>query len=180
MKSFTLVLFFLIFSSSSFARSIKTVDSVDPQKFVGTWYRISSRPIILEPSCACARQVLKANSNNTVGVLNTCNKDSVGGKPVSIEGYATPLDNSFSKFDVRFKGAPLTGSYWVVALDDDYNWAVVSDKYGFSLYVMSRKPQLSKDDYMKAITEAASNGAPVDKLEIQVQNGCQPYPPEQT
>ena len=178
MKTIIIGFICLIFSGLSLASSIKTVSSVDPLKFIGTWYRISSRPIIFEPSCACARQVLSASSNNTVGVYNTCNKDLVGGKLVSIGGYASPLDNSYTKFDVHFKGAPLTGSYWVVALDADYNWTVVSDKYGYSLYVMSRDPQLSAEDYKKALTEAASNGAPVEKLEMQVQDGCAPYPPE--
>jgi len=181
MKNLISLLLVLIYSVSTFAsfgmtNNLKTVESVDPLKFVGTWYRISSRPIIFEPSCACARQVLKANENNTVGVYNTCNKGVVGGKLVTIGGYASPIDNTYTKFDVHFKGAPLTGSYWIIALDAEYRWAVVSDKYGYSLYVMSREPQLSPELYKEAINEATLNGAPVEKLEMQVQDGCAPYP----
>jgi apolipoprotein D and lipocalin family protein len=183
MKILISILLLFIYSSSSFSsfgitNEVKTVDSVDPLKFIGTWYRISSRPIIFEPNCACARQVLTAKPNNSVGVYNTCNKNVVGGKLVTIGGYASPLDNTFTKFDVHFKGAPLTGSYWVIALDTDYRWAVVSDKYGYSLYVMSREPQLAPELYKEAVLEASSNGAPVDKLVMQVQNGCAPYPSE--
>jgi len=157
--------------------TVTTVDAVDPQKFVGTWYRISSKPIIFEPNCACARQVLTAKSDNTIGVYNTCDKEVVGGPLVSIGGYAVPNDNTFAKFDVHFTGVSQVGSYWIIALDADYRWAVVSDSYGYSLYVMSREPQLAPDLYQQAVKAAAANGGLVDKLVMQVQSGCAPYPP---
>ena len=101
----------------------------------------------------------------------------VGGELVSIGGYAVPNDPSFAKYDVHFTGVGPTGSYWVIALDSDYRWAVVSDKYGYSLYVMSREPQLAPELYQAALSAAAANGAPIEKLVMQVQEGCSPYPP---
>ena len=182
MKSLLIVTFIFAFSSSpAFAlfgitSDVTAVSSVDPLKFMGTWYRISSKPIIFEPTCACARQVLNAKSDNTVGVYNTCDKNTVGGDLVTIGGYAVPTDRSYAKFDVHFTGVFPTGSYWIIALDPDYRWTVVSDKYGYSLYVMSREPELAPELYQAAVSAAAANGAPVDKLVMQVQEGCAPYP----
>jgi apolipoprotein D and lipocalin family protein len=177
-----LVLSIGLMSSPAFAlfgitSDVTTVSSVDPAKFVGTWYRISSKPTIFEPTCACARQVLTAKSDSTIGVYNTCDKNVVGGQQVTIGGYAVPNDSSFAKYDVHFTGVWVTGSYWVIALDPNYQWTVVSDSYGYSLYVMSRQPELTSDIYQTAVSAAAANGAPVDKLVKQVQEGCAPYPP---
>ena len=170
------MLLFLTTNVASAWFGISTVSSVDPAKFVGTWYRISSNPIIFEPACACARQVLSGKSDGTVGVYNTCNKDEVKGEPVSIKGYATPDDSTFTKLSVHFEGVSMTGSYWIVGLDEQYRWTVVTDSFGYSLYVMSRTPTLSAADYAAATAQASSNGVSVSKLEMQVQDGCS-YPP---
>jgi apolipoprotein D and lipocalin family protein len=170
-------LMLMVSATSAFALfGIKTVSTLEPLKFVGTWYRISSKPIIFEPACACARQVLNANADGTVGVYNSCDKKVLGGELVEIGGYAQPVDQTFTKLAVHFKGVPFAGSYWVVALDSQYRWTVVSDKFGYSLYVMSREPQLSSDLYAAAVAAAAANGAPTTKLKMQVQEGCS-YPP---
>ena len=62
-------------------------------------------------------------------------------------------------------------------MDSFYRYAVVTDSRGYSLYVMSRTPELSNELYQEALTVAKNNNVNVEKLVVQSQAGCQ-YPPE--
>ena len=154
---------------------IQTVPVVDGARFVGTWYRIASNPIIVEPACACARQVLTPAPGGDVEVYNSCNKKVVSGPLVEIRGVAKSDGGSSSKLKVYFNGIPWGGQYWILAVADDYSWAVVSDGKGRSLYIMSKAPTLSDALYAKAVAAAQAQGVSTKKLERQVQQGCS-YP----
>lgn len=172
-----LIVLVILASSMAFAHfGIKTVDSVEVPKFLGTWYRISANPVVFEPKCLCARQVLSANPEGNVSVYNSCNKADATGKLVEIRGTAKAIDASATKLSVDF-GLPWKGSYWIVALDSQYRYAVVSDSLGFSLYVMSKSPTLSAELYEEAVNAAKLNHVNVSRLVMQPQTVCN-YPPE--
>jgi len=177
MKNMLLVAFALCgYSSLGLAHfGIETESQVNAARFVGTWYRIASNSIIFEPTCACARQVLTPSHDGVVQVYNSCNKDSVSGELVEIRGTATADDSTNSKFSINF-GLPWSGSYWIVAVDPKYRWAVVTDSFGYSLYVMSKTPTLSAELYKVALDEAEERNVGVGRLELQEQHGCT-YPP---
>jgi len=155
---------------------IKTVDSVEPNKFVGTWYRIAANPNFFEPATGCARQVLFPRPDGKVGVYNTGNRDNPSGELLEYHGYAEPKDSSFTKLEVHFDGVSQTGAFWVVGLDAGYQWTVVTDNLGYTLYVMSRNPTLDSASYQAALAAATSAGVSVDRLKTENQTGCQ-YPP---
>ncbi len=165
----------LIMGSSAWAK-IQTLDSVDLAKFAGTWYRISANKIIFEPQCACARQVLSPGQDGKIDVLNTCNKGTPAGELVTIRGFATAMDKSASKLAVNF-GLPWTGDFYIIAVAPDYHWAVVTDRFGYSLYIQAKTPMLSDDQYQAALKAAAAQ-VKVDRLQMEQQQGCS-YPAAQ-
>jgi apolipoprotein D and lipocalin family protein len=170
MKNFLVIAATLILSSAGFARSnIQTVHQVEAAKFVGTWYRISSNPIVFEPACSCARQVLTPNTDGTIAVYNSCTATKTG-KLVEIRGTAKAEDTTYSKLAVNF-GLPWSGQYWVIAVDHEYRYAVVTDSFGYSLYVMSKTPQLDPALYTQAVTEASAQVS-TKHLEMQNQVNC--------
>lgn len=161
-----------LFGSRAFGE-IKTVDKVDLAKFAGTWYRISANQIIFEPKCACARQVLTPTADGKVAAHNSCNEEFVSGKLTEVRGTAMPVDASGSKLAVDF-GFPWKGDYWIIALDASYRYAVVTDRFGYSLYVMSRAPTLESELYDEAVLEASSQ-VNTKNLVMQTQRDCR-YP----
>lgn len=163
---------FSIIGTNAFAK-VETLPSVDLGKFAGTWYRIAANPIIFEPKCACARQVLSARPDGKIGVLNTCNKDTLDGKLVSISGTATATDSTHSKLSVNF-GLPWGGDFYIIALAPDYQWAVVTDRFGYSLYIQAKTPTLSAEQFNEALS-AASEQVSVNRLVLEQQDGCS-YP----
>lgn len=165
----------LMISSASVAK-VQTLASVDLAKFAGTWYRISANKIIFEPQCACARQVLSPGQDGKINVLNTCNKGTPMGELVTIRGFATAIDASNSKLAVNF-GLPWTGDFYIIAVAPDYHWAVVTDRFGYSLYIQAKTPMLSDEQYQAALKAAAAQ-LKVDRLQMEQQQGCN-YPAAQ-
>lgn len=156
------------------AAEIQTVPFVDVNRYLGDWYQISHVPLWFQGSndCACARQRLTTTSTQgSVGVLNTCTKED--GSPYSIAGTATVKDTAtFAKYSVRFDGVPFEGSYWIIGLDSQYRYAVVTDKDGNSLYILSKTPELSPELYQEAVNIAAAQLSNVSKLIMTRQSGC--------
>ncbi len=154
---------------------LKTVDHVDVEKYLGTWYQIAHIPLIFEGgNCACARQVLSLRSDGLVGVYNSCNSGGPSGELREIrgEGYNDdPATNS--KFTIDFH-LPHKGTYWIIGLAADYSYAVVSDKTKSTIYILSKTPTLSSELYNEAMAKAAVQ-LDTSKVVLTEQMGCK-YP----
>ncbi len=170
-KIAVIVLGVLMLGSNVYAK-VKTLEKVDLGRFAGTWYRISANPIAYEPKSACSRQVLTPTADGRVAVYNSGNVSS--GKLFEIRGFAEPIDSSGSKLEVDF-GLPWKGSYWIIGLDSDYRYAVVTDAYSYSLYIMARTPQMDPQDYRKMVAQVAGM-IDTSRLRMERQAGCT-YPP---
>ena len=168
-KIFLVTIAALLMSPKLFA-AIHVVEQVDLNRFIGTWYEIARNPIIFEPKCACAQQKLGQLDTNTVSVYNSCNVGSIGGKLSEIRGTATPVDGLSSKLAVDF-GFFWKGDYWVIALDPEYKYAVVTDRFGYSLYILSKTPTLDSALYAKALASAETQ-VKTDRLVVTPQEGC--------
>ena len=162
----------LVSASQSFAE-LKTVEYVDLNSYVGDWYEIAHIPLFFEHGpCACTRQRLTPIANGVVQVYNSCNENDAQGKLVSISGEAYNDDTSTnSRFTVDFHLA-FKGSYWIIGLDPQYRYAVVSDRNQYSLYILSRTSTLTGDLYDEAVALAKAQGLDTSKLSVTSQTAC--------
>jgi apolipoprotein D and lipocalin family protein len=164
----------IFISTSASAADLQTVPYVDVAQYAGTWYQIARNPLFFEGNCFCARQVLAPLSEGVVSVYNSCNQNSLNGTLQEIRGTATDENPGVnSQFLVDFN-LPHKGQYWIIGLASDYRYAVVSDPSQKSLYILSKTPTLSEDDYKTAVGLAAQQ-MDVSKLVVTQQVGCQ-YP----
>lgn len=156
---------------------LQTVPFVDVQKYLGTWYQISRVVLPFEGDCACAQQTLGLDaSRGVVTVYNSCNDKTPQGRLREIRGFATNDDpQSNAKFTVDF-GLPQTGKYWIIALGQNYEYAVVSDPDRKSLYILSKTPELDPVLYQEALNKASLQ-LDISRLVPTAQSGCT-YPPE--
>jgi len=162
-----------IFSLCIFAQparaQLRTVPYVEVERYLGTWYQIARNPLIFEGNCICSRQVLSLGQGR-VDVYNSCNEPTTGALR-EIRGFATNNDpSSNAQFTVDF-GLPQTGQYWIIGLDVDYRFAVVSDPSLRSLYILSKTPALAPELYEEAVALAAEQ-MDVSKLQLTPQAGC--------
>ena len=182
LQTFTAYFIFLIiqcftFSTTTFAGTgtgLETVPFVDVSRYTGRWYQISRNPLPFEGDCACSQQTLETNADGTLSVYNSCNDKTPSGPLREIRGFATNDDpTSNSKFTVDFS-LPRKGQYWIIGLDADYRYAVVSDPSLRSLFILSKTPELSAELYQSAIEKAALQ-VDTGKLISTLQQGCN-YP----
>lgn len=153
---------------------LKTVPSVDLQQYLGVWYQAAANPMPFDQGCVCSRQVLSLLNTGNVGVYNSCNDTTIDGPIKDISGTAVVVDkNTNAKLEVDF-GMPYKGNYWIIGLDPQYRYAVVSDPTRLSLFILSREPVLDPTLYNEAVSMAATQ-VDTSKLIVTVQQGCQ-YP----
>jgi apolipoprotein D and lipocalin family protein len=172
MKSWTLAALVLSLFVSAQARSeIQTVSYVDVGRYLGTWYQIAKNPLVFEGNCYCSQQKLGVKGPGVVSVYNSCNRNSVNGPIAEISGEAVVVDPvTNAKLSVDFN-LPHKGEYWIIGLDSDYRYAVVTDSRGDSLYILSKTPFLAQDLYDEAVA-AAARQVRTDRLEQTVHAGC--------
>lgn len=153
-----------------------TVSYVDLSHYAGDWYEISHIPMFFERgNCACARQRLTGNADGTVGVYNSCNEGDASGPLTDIRGVATndePATNA--KFTVDFN-LPWKGTYWIVGLDSQYRYAVVTNKGADALYILSKTNTLAPDLYQEALDIAKAQSLKVEELVLTDHTKCS-YP----
>lgn len=148
----------------------QAVPSVDLNRYMGQWYEIARFPMYFQRNCASdvtANYTLK--SNGKVEVNNQCmGKD---GKPMQSIGEATKNGDSGSKLKVTFLPQGLRwlpvgkADYWVLALDNDYQNALVGTPDNKYLWILSRTPTMSDSTYNQYVNIAKQQGFDTSKLQ---------------
>lgn len=160
------ILFFylLLISYQSFSQqnNLKTVDYVDLKKYVGLWYEVAKIPNRFQSQClreTTAKYTLKENGE--IEVINSCIDEK--GKLNKTEGVARVVDKkSNAKLEVSFFSIlgwrPVWGDYWIIGLDENYQWAIVgtpSRKYG---WILAREQQLDEKTLEKIYSILKAQG----------------------
>lgn len=168
MKYLTLILVFfgiagLAGASAAETKPLATVDSVDLQRYLGTWYEIASFPQSFQKGCHCTTAEYSIEKDY-VRVVNTCRKDSADGKISQARGKAFVVKGSNNaKLRVQFFW-PFRGDYWIIDLAADYSFAVVGDPSRKYLWILSRTPQMDEGLYQEIVLRSAEKGFDVGKL----------------
>jgi len=128
-----------------------TVNNVDLKRYTGTWYEIAKIPNRFQKQCARnTTAAYSLNDDGTIKVINQCVKDD--GTIDKAVGKARVVDTTTNaKLEVSFVSIfgfhLFWGDYWIIGLDDDYQYAVVGSptrKYG---WILCREKQMSEDMY---------------------------------
>lgn len=147
MKSILIVILFSVVMSAQ-QNPLKTVKYVDLKKYVGLWYEVAKIPNSFQDHCikgTTAKYTL--TKDGEIEVVNSCIDED--GEVDDADGVARIVDKKTNaKLEVSFVSflgwRPFWGDYWVIGLDDNYQWAIVgtpSRKYG---WILSRTPKLDE------------------------------------
>lgn len=166
MRTPTLVLCSLlaVFSLSPALRAaepVRAVAALDIDRYAGQWHEIAHLPVSFQKKCVgdiTATYSLRRDGRITV--LNGCRVED--GSRVEAEGVARPVANEPGQLQVRFapdwlSWVPLVwADYWVIALDPEYQWAVVGEPDRKYLWILSRAPSMPRRqlEQLKARAEA--------------------------
>jgi apolipoprotein D and lipocalin family protein len=159
----------LALTGCSSNQPLETVDSVDLQRYQGTWYEIASFPQRFQKGCHCTSATYTATQEDFVVVENRCRKDSINGEESYIKGKAYIVENTNNaKLEVEFFW-PFKGDYWIIDLDKDYQYAVVGHPNREYLWILSRTPQMSDSLYNEITKRIADKGFDLSILQKTVQ-----------
>ncbi len=153
---------------------VKTVNSVDLNKYSGLWYEVAAMPQIYQKHCVRNTTAEYALINkNTISINNSCETSS--GERISVQGSARVSDKkSQAKLDVLFMtlyGWKFTsrGQYWIIGLGENYSYAVVGTPDRGSAWILSRTPELRQDYLTEASNTLNKQGYNTCRLMTTVQ-----------
>jgi apolipoprotein D and lipocalin family protein len=144
------------------------VDSVDLESYAGLWYEFARYDTIFDEDAEQVTAEYTLNDDGTVKVVNQGVRPD--GNPTFIEGTARVLDpETNAKLGVTFDREDLSGiefNYWIIELDEDYEWAVVSEATRYVLYILSRTPTLDDAVYEDLLYRIVKKGFEADKVQL--------------
>lgn len=148
---------------------VSTVSFVDLQQYLGKWYEIAAIPQSFQKQCTANTMAEYAIAEDgLISVVNSC--DTASGHPSIANGRAKVVDaNSNAKLEVtfvHFLGWQFLfgGDYWILAIGENYSYAVVGAPGRNYAWVLSRKPEMNKELVNEAAQLLVKQGFDTCKL----------------
>jgi len=140
------------------------VKELDINKYLGKWHEISRYDHRFERGLVGVTATYSLHEDGKINVLNAGYKGSINGQRSEAVGKAKiPNPDLPSKLKVSFFWF-FYGDYFVLELDEKYQWAVIgssSDKY---LWILSRTSQMNENLYNELLARLTKRGYDVGKL----------------
>jgi apolipoprotein D and lipocalin family protein len=155
----------------SYGPAPQTVAQVEVPKYMGLWHEIASNPQFFNEDLVSVTAEYTLRDDGKVTVLNKGRQGSPDGPEESIEGVARVVDKETNaKLGVRFPSVPFSflfeGEYWIVVLDEDYEYAVVTDSRQSTLFILNRSPAMTRDRYDAILAELAGLNVDTSRLRV--------------
>lgn len=127
---------------------LRAVPQLDLQRYSGTWHELARLPMEEERDCVRAiTATYTLEPDGRIAVRNECTR--ADGKRQVADGVARPGEGP-GKLEVRFAPAWLSplpfvwADYWVIAIDEQYRWAIVGEPDREFLWILSREPRVDE------------------------------------
>ena len=144
---------------------MKTVDYVDIDRFMGSWYVIANIPTFLEKGAHNAVETYSLNDDGTIATNFTYRKGGFDGKVKEYNPKAFILDKvSNARWGMRFIW-PIKADYRIVYLNNDYTQTVIGRNDRDYVWIMARTPMISDDDYYQLVLFVESLGYDTSELQ---------------
>jgi apolipoprotein D and lipocalin family protein len=143
---------------------LKTVERVELDRYVGTWFEIASFPQRFQRGCTGTTATYTAKPDGEIEVFNRCRKDRLDGEEKTARGRARVVDRgSNAKLEVSFF-RPFWGDYWIIDLDPGYQFAVVGHPKRDYLWILGRAPTLPEATYAAILERLRVQGYETGRL----------------
>jgi len=124
----------------------RVAENIDLDRYMGTWFEIARIPTRFQKSCeCCATATYSRRDDGMVDIVNECLEKDGSIKTAKAEARVTrSSDARWRATFFKILGLGVAkGDYWILGVDDGYDWAVVGDpkrKYG---WILAREPVLT-------------------------------------
>lgn len=136
---------------------VKAVSPFDAARYMGQWHAIARLDHWFERGLSRVTAQYALQPDGSVNVINR-GYDAAKGEWKQVQGRALFTgDTNTASLKVSFFG-PFYGGYHVVALDEQYRWAMVMGPDTGYLWILAREPRLPADVKERLLKQAAAYG----------------------
>lgn len=140
------------------AKDLPTVNEVNIDSYSGKWYEIAKLPNRFEKGLDCVTATYTIKENGKIKVENRGRLLKDISRYKDITGTAWVADPEYpGRLKVRFFW-PFSGDYYIMALDDNYQYALVGSPTRNYLWVLSRTKILDQEIFDQLMTIARQHG----------------------
>lgn len=155
---------FLVGCERSTPINTKSVDKLDLERYMGTWYEIGRYDMAFERGLVGVTANYTLKEDGMVKVINAGYKESLEGKYKETEGKARRRSKSNNgELEVAFF-LNFYSDYNVMELAEDYSWALVGSSNVKYLWILSRTPEMDTDILESILRMAANRGYDTSKI----------------
>lgn len=141
-----------------------TVDSLNIDRYLGTWYEIARFPHSFEKNLAGVTATYSFREDGKIRVVNEGFKGSLDGKRSRAVGKAKiPDPGDPARLKVSFF-LFFYGDYYVLELDPEYRWAMIGSSSPMFFWILSRSPQMDPEVYQMLLDRARERGYNLEHL----------------
>ena len=148
----------------------ETVEFVDLERYAGLWYEIARYDTPFDEDAVAVTAEYTLLEDGAVKVVNRGLVGGLDGTPTSIEGVARVFDTETNaKLTLTFDRPDLEGiefEYWIIELDEDYQYAVVTNSTRFVFYILSRTPTMEDSVYEDILYRVVKKGFDAVSVEL--------------
>jgi apolipoprotein D and lipocalin family protein len=150
-----------LYSCSTIPNGAVAVKPFDKERYLGKWYEIARKDFKYERDLSNTTAEYSLNDNGTIKVVNQGYNTKKGEWTQAIGKAKFVGEENIAKLKVSFFG-PFYSGYNVIAIDDEYKYALVAGESLKYLWILSREiniPVEIKDKYLKIAEEIGYNTA---------------------
>lgn len=148
---------------------LEVVERVDIERYMGVWYEIAKYPNRFEQGCYAVTAEYSLREDGTVRVFNVCRDSDGATVKRTIEGFARVADTTTNAKLTVYFFFPFGAPYWIIDLDEDYQYAVVGEPSRRFLWILSRTPALDERTYAGILERLPAKGYDPARLEMMAQ-----------
>ena len=147
----------LLISSCASPEALETVDSLSTERYLGTWYEIARLPNRFEGDLTCVTANYQLAENGNIIVTNRGYDEQKERWKEDVGRARKPKNAPNSQLKVSFFW-PFEGDYYVIALGDSYEYAVVGDPSRKYFWILCRDPKMGDRLYQDLLKLGKTKG----------------------
>ena len=146
------------------AKKLKTVEYVDIPRYMGDWYVIAIIPNFIEKNAVNSIESYSLNKDGTIAVRYTYNIGSPAGKK-KLRRPKGKIYDTKTNAEWRMRVIwPFWAKFLIIDLAEDYRYTAVGVPNRKMLWIMSRTPQMTDQDYAEVLQKLKKQDYDIKKI----------------
>lgn len=154
---------FLLNSCASIPKGAQAVEPFNSKKYLGKWYEIARMDLRFERNLINVTATYSENENGTIKVVNRGYEPFKEVWKEAVGKAKFTKDDNTAALKVSFFG-PFYSGYNVIAIDDDYKYALVAGSKLDYMWILSREKEIPESIKREYLAKAEEVGYKTSEL----------------